>query len=108
MKPWLIPRALISLYQYAEPEKVYDAGDDKELEDMVGKYAIARQKEKEYAELKKTLQARVLQKVGSAEKVINIPGFQPLTLSMVAPFEVKAYTNKGYRNFRLTAKKEEK
>jgi predicted phage-related endonuclease len=99
--------ALIALHQYAEPEKVYDAGDDGELHGMVGAYEVHRAMEKKAKENMKAYQALILQKVGSAEKVINVPGFQPLTLSMVAPFEVKAYKNKGYRNFRLTAKNEE-
>lgn len=99
--------ALIALHQYAEPEKVYDAGDDNNLQYLVSQYDGFRQQEKAAVEGKKMTQAQILQKVGSAEKVINVPGYNPLTLSMVAPFEVKAYTNKGYRNFRLTAKKED-
>ena len=96
---------IIALNQFAEPNALYDAKDDKEVQAWMDEYELHRAGKRYSEQGMKTCQANILKKVGKAEKVIA-PGFN-LTLSMVAPFDVAGYRNKGYRNFRLTAKKQE-
>lgn len=91
------------LYGYAEVGKVLDAQDDAEIADLVKEYQEAALTAKIADEDKKTAKALLLTKIGSHERVLG----KNFTISagMVGPAEV-AYTREGYRNFRITTKKE--
>lgn len=94
---------LISLYQYAEPERVYDGKEDAELADLCRGYAVASAGESSAASAKKVLKAKILQRIGAAERA-TLPGFK-VSAGMVASAEM-AYTRPAYRNLRVTEKKE--
>jgi len=90
---------IIKLYQYAEPEKVYNGADDAELAELCKCYAAASENERGCAEAKKVLKAKILQHIGSAERAV-LPGFK-VSAGMVAEAAM-AYTRPAYRNFRVT------
>jgi predicted phage-related endonuclease len=96
-------RCLIALYQYAEPEKLYDGAGDAELAGLCRSYAAASEKERAASESKKVLKAKILQRIGDAERAV-LPGFK-VSAGMVAEAAM-AYTRPSYRNLRITEIKE--
>jgi putative phage-type endonuclease len=93
---------LISLYQYAEAGKVYDGLRDSELHEYCMQYASAAQAEKFASEEKEVAKARILERIGSAEKALG-SGFR-VSAGMVPETPVQ-YVRKAYRSFRVTEKK---
>lgn len=91
---------------YAEPGRVYDGRADLELIQLCAQYADGLVREKHAKEDKEVAKAKILQKIGDAERAL-VPGFN-LSASMVGPAEIPAFTRSGYRNMRITAKKAEK
>jgi putative phage-type endonuclease len=94
---------LASLYKYAEPGKVLDARGDAEITALCAEYASASERAKLADEDKKTAKAKLLAKIGEHERCM-LDGYT-ITAGMVGPTFV-SYTREGYRNFRVTAKKE--
>lgn len=92
-----------SLYGYAEPGKVLDARDDAEIATLCENYAAASLKEREAREDKETAKAMLLTRIGDHEKCM-VAGFT-ISAGVVGPCDV-AYRREGYRNFRVTQKKE--
>ena len=92
-----------SLFGFAEPGRVLDAQNDDEITAMCQEYSNAAKREKDAKEDKETAKAKMLMKVGDAERVLA-KGFT-VSLSMTAPAMIEAYERKGFRNFRVTAKK---
>lgn len=92
------------LYRYAEPGKILDAQEMPAVVEAVVQYSEAQQSEKRAGEAKATAKATLLQLIGDAERVL-VPGYS-VSAGVVAETEVPAYTRKGYRNLRVTAKKE--
>ena len=105
--------AVIRMHQYAEPGKILDASHDEEIARLVADYKAAcalRDQSKEDAEVAK---ARLLERIGDAEKVL-LPGFS-ISAGMIADTPPTIITaemvgqtyggRKGYRNLRITAKK---
>ena len=90
------------LYGYADPGKMLET-DDAEIVALVASYASAAAKEKEAKEMKESCKAQIFEKIDSVERLI-VPGFS-VSAGMVAPTYIEAYERKGYRNFRVTAKK---
>ena len=93
------------IYAYAEPGKLLDAQDDKEITDLCRQYADAAQLAKGAEEQKKTAQAKLLERIGTAEKVL-VDGFT-ISAGMVAPTWIERYERAGYRNLRVYTKKAE-
>lgn len=91
------------LYGYAEPGKVLDAQSDEEIAALVAIYNDASYREKEANADKQSAKAELLMKLGTHEKCIG-NGFT-ISAGVVGPAEVD-YTRQGYRNFRITTKKE--
>lgn len=94
------------LYNYAEPDKVFDAQTDTRVAELCAKYVQAGAAMKTAEDEKNTLRAELLQIIGDAERVL-VPGYS-FNAAMRAPTEVKAYMRAGYRDFRVTRKKESK
>lgn len=90
------------LYGYAEPGKLLET-DDEIITSLAARYAAAALREKEAKEDKESCKAQLFELVDKAERII-LPGFS-ISAGMVAPTWVEAYERKGYRNFRVTAKK---
>jgi putative phage-type endonuclease len=96
--------AVIRMHGFAEPGKLYDAkalGDD-EIAGMLADYVRLGREAKDIEEIREVRKAELLQRIGDAEKVL-VDGFS-VTAGMVGPTTV-SYERKGYRNFRVTAKK---
>jgi len=91
------------LYGFAEPGKVMDARGDAEIASLCEKYAEASLREKLAYEDKRTAKGMLLTRIGDHEKCL-LDGYS-ISAGMVGPAEV-AYTREGYRNFRITTKKE--
>lgn len=94
------------LYRYAEPGKVMDATGNEEIAELCRGYVAAAKQAREAEATKDTLKAKLLMLIGDAERVI-VDGFN-VSAGMVGDTEVPAYTRKGYRNVRITAKKPSK
>jgi predicted phage-related endonuclease len=95
---------LCKLYDKVQPGTVLDARNNKELETLVADYARIREIEALAQEDKKVVQSKILGMIGEAEKVM-LNGFS-ISAGLVNPSVVKEYVRNGYRNFRLTKKKE--
>lgn len=94
------------IYGYAEPGKVYDASADAAVAELVRQYSEIQQLVSAGEKQKQSLKAELLLVIKDAERVL-VPGFNVST-GTVAEAEIPAYTRKGYRNVRITAKKETK
>jgi predicted phage-related endonuclease len=89
---------LIRLYKFAEPGKLYDGAEDVELGELCRAYREAADLEKVAGEAKEVAKAKMLQRIGDADKAI-LPGFS-ISAGMVGECEI-AYTRASYRNFRV-------
>jgi putative phage-type endonuclease len=106
--------AVIRLNQYAQPGKVIDASGDANIAALVEEYRQASNAEKNATEDKEVAKARLLEAIGDAEKVL-LPGFT-ISASMIAETPPTLITpemvgqsyggRKGYRNLRVTVKKQ--
>lgn len=94
---------IAKLYKYAEPGKVKDSQGDAEMTAILTAYKAASAAESAAKADKDTAKAKLLMKIGDAEKVLA-DGFT-VSAGVVAETEVPAYTRKAYRNVRVTAKK---
>lgn len=107
--------AVIAQLNYAEPGKILDASGDNEIAVLCAEYKRAAAAEKNAAEDKKTAQAKLLQKIGDAEKV-RAAGFK-LSATMIADSPGTLITaemigefygaRRGYRRMTVTALKEQ-
>lgn len=95
---------LKQLHGYAEPGKVFDAREDDAVNDWLRAYIAAQVEERSAKDRKDTAQAKLLQLIGDAERVVAEGA--TISCGMIAPCEVPAYTRKGYRNWRVTQRKE--
>jgi predicted phage-related endonuclease len=97
---------IAKLYGNAEEGSVLNLEGDVELIDLARQYREASEIEKQAETAKKAAKAKILMKVGQAEKVIGT-GFS-ISASTVSETEV-TYTRQAYRQFRVNwsrAKKE--
>lgn len=94
---------IAKLYKYAEPGKVMDAQGDADMAAILSAYKAASAAESAAKADKDTAKAKLLMKIGDAERVLA-DGFT-VSAGVVAETEVPAYTRKAYRNVRVTAKK---
>lgn len=90
------------LYSYAEPGRVFNA--DERVSKLAFAYKQAAQAVKEATDKKDAAKAEILTLVGSAEKVIG----ETFTISagLTGPAHIEAYERKGFRNFKISWKKD--
>ena len=90
------------LYSYAEPGKVFNA--DERVSKLAFLYKQAANEVKTATEKKDAAKAEILTLVGDAEKVLG----ETFTISagLQGPALIPAYERKGFRNFRISWKKE--
>lgn len=93
---------LIRLYNYAEVDKVYDGQEDVELTELCEAYHAHGFAEQTAQEGKEIAKAKILQRIGSAERAL-VHGFG-ISAGMVAGTHIE-YDRDPYRNFRVTKKK---
>ena len=91
------------LHGYAEVGKVFNGQGNEELRSLLAAYKAAGDAEKLAKEDKQVARAKVLQIVGDAERVLA-DGYT-VSAGLVGPAEI-AFHREGYRNFRVTVKKE--
>ncbi len=96
-------RFVSKLYGYADPGKLYDGKGDAELRELCSQYDEARVREKLAQEDKQVAHAKIFTKIGDAEKAIA-DGFT-ISAGLVGPADI-AFHRDGFRNFRLTKRKE--
>lgn len=105
MPPVTMPEdaaTLIRLYKFADPGLLYDGSTDLELGEICAAYNEAGKAEKVAQEAKEVAKAKILQRIGRAEKA-TLPGF---TVSTWMQAEVPvSYTREAFRGFRVTIKK---
>lgn len=94
---------IAKLYQYAEPGKVVDASGDDELLMWAMEYRRLGEEIKSAEEVRDGYRARMLQRIGDAEKVLGA-GFT-VSAGVVGEAEI-SYTRKAYRTFRCSWKKQ--
>lgn len=105
MPPVTMPEdaeVLIRLYKYAEPGKLYDGQADVELTELCAAYAEQSKIEKLAGEAKEVAKAKILQRIGDAERAL-VSGFS-ITAGMIAGTHIE-YEREPYRNFRIYPKK---
>jgi putative phage-type endonuclease len=94
-----------SLFDYAETGKVIDATTDDRLDQMVKAYGEITDHVKMWTSKREEMKAKVLMSIQDAEKVKG--GNWTISAGLVGPCHVE-YDRKGYRNFRVTWKKDKK
>lgn len=92
------------LYAVADPGKVYDGTQDEELMKLCTEYDFHRTSRDDAEEMRKSVGAQILMKIGSAEKAALSDGYS-ITANTVGEAEVKAYTRKAYRNLKVNKRK---
>lgn len=96
--------AIRMLYAYAKPGSVLEAKDNKRIADLCAECIDAMAAEKAGKERKDAAKAELLTLIGDAEKVLA-DGYT-ISAGLVGPAEIPAHTRAGYRNVRVTCKKE--
>ncbi len=96
-------QAVIRRLQYADPGKVYDGPMDR-IAALAAQYKAASDAEAKAKADKETARAQIVEIIGDAERVIG--SNYTISAGMVGPTTVPAYERNGYRNFRVTFKKE--
>lgn len=91
------------LYKLATPGKVYDGNEDAQLIEMCSKYREAVECREAHEKARKSIGARILLKIGDAEKAV-VPGYT-ISANTVSEAEIAAYTRKEYRNLTVREKK---
>lgn len=94
------------LHGYAEPGSLFDARENEQVTDLATAYIAAAAAEKSAKDLKDTAHANLLQLIGEAERVICGNGIS-ISCGMIAPTRVEAFDRKGYRNWRVTQRKQQ-
>lgn len=91
------------LHSYAEPGKILDAHGVEEIADLAAQYRAFGNAKKQAEEQQKAVKAQLLMKIGDAEKVKG----EMFTISagIIGPKHVE-YDTAGYRDFRISWKKE--
>jgi predicted phage-related endonuclease len=98
--------AIRHLYLASKPGKIYDGNQDHELAALCVEYGEAAALAKGYEESRKSVGARILMKIGDAERAVT-PGFS-ISAGTTPETWVERYLRKAYRNMRITAVKEKK
>lgn len=93
------------LNSHAEPGDVFDARGNDEIAGLLNDYLAAHKAEKAAGDRKDTAQAKLLQMIGKAERVVADNA--TISCGAVGPCAI-SYTRKGYRNFRVTQRKDQK
>lgn len=90
------------LYSYSEPGKIFNA--DERVSRLAFEYKRAASEAKAASDRKDAAKAEILTLVGSAEKIIG----EAFTISagLTGPTRIEAYERKGFRNFKISWKKE--
>jgi putative phage-type endonuclease len=94
------------LHAHANPGEVVDATGDMETDDLVSRYRHVASEIKGLEEIKDSLKAQLLTRIGTAEKVLG-NGWS-ISAGMVEAKEVPAFVRQAYRTFRVNAKKASK
>lgn len=97
---------IASMFNFSEPGKVIDIAEDQEITELASLDKNLSQQMKILEEQRKEIKAKILMKLGDAEKAIG-NGFT-ISSGMVGPATV-SYEREGYRTFRINwprAKKE--
>lgn len=95
---------IAGLYRYSEPGKVLDAKDDAEIAQWAEEYKAFGMGIKTAKSGQDEIKARLLMKIGTAEKVLG-ENFS-ISAGLIGPAEVAAHTRAGYRTFKVNWKKE--
>jgi len=90
------------LYSYSEPGSVYNADD--RVSRLAYAYKQASAEAKAASDKKDAAKAEILTLVGNAEKVVGETF--TVSLGLTGPALIPAYERKGYRNFKISWKKE--
>lgn len=105
--------AVIRMHQFAEPGKLLDAREDETIKRLVSEYHLLGQAKADAEEQQKVRKAELLERIGTAEKVL-LDGFSvsaglvgPTLGTLVTPDMVGQYVGarSGYRLFRVTTKR---
>ena len=91
------------LYSNANKGEVLNAIGDATLADLVGQYRHVSGEIKGLEELKSSLKAQVLERIGTAEKVLG-DGWS-ISAGVTEAVEVPAFVRQAFRGFRVNAKK---
>lgn len=93
---------IANIYGISHPGKIVEA--DYEVDSFAYEYQRVSEEIKRLTELKDTAKARILMRIGDAEKVIS-PAYT-ISAGNTAPKRVEAHERAGFRTFRVTFKKE--
>lgn len=96
---------VIALNSYAEPGKVYNAEKDAELSGFIEAYKSCKREAADAEKEAASFKALIFDRIKDAESVIGLQQWN-LSAKMRAPVEVAAHTRAGFRDLRITERKE--
>lgn len=91
------------LYMGSTPGKLLDAREDEEMKALCAKYREQADLQKMYEELRKSTGAKILMRIGDAEKVM-VDGYS-ISAGTVGEVTIESYVRKPYRNMTIREKK---
>lgn len=91
------------LYMGSTPGKILDLQDNTEMKDWCKSYRDAMESRDMWESARKSIGARILMKIGDAEKVL-VEGYG-ISANTVGECEIAAYTRAKYRNLTVREKK---
>lgn len=91
------------LHARANAGEIVDATGDIETDDLVSRYRHVSSEIKGLEDIKDTIKAQLLERIGTAEKVLG-NGWS-ISAGMIEAKEVPAFVRQAYRNFRVNTKK---
>ena len=95
---------IAEIYSFAEPGSTMEGNAD--LDGLAMQYKEASRIAKDATDLKKSIKAELLTKIGDSEKVYS--DRYTISAGVVGETEIETYTRKAYRSFKVHFKKEKK
>ncbi|MGH9462453.1 MAG: YqaJ viral recombinase family protein [Vicinamibacteria bacterium] len=97
---------IAKLYRDVKPGRVIDVAEDAEIAELVATYKASKTARDEHEAKRGEVKARLLMKIGDAEKAIG-NGWS-ISAGAVKASRVEAYDRAAYRDFRVNSKKPKK
>jgi hypothetical protein len=95
---------IAKLYAYANPGSLEDMSENTDVMELCAEYRRAAGVEANARGEKSTAKAKLLLLIGENSKILA--NQYTISAGMVDPKRIDAYEKKGYRNFRVTERKE--
>lgn len=94
---------ICEMYKYAEPGKVLDATDRKDITDLAAEYSVCGKVQGDARKKQAAIKAMILVAIGDYEKVMG--DMFTISAGMVGPVVIEEHERSGFRGFRVSWRK---